>query len=66
MTKKSMLVILVIVAVIAVALGAQPWAGDGNDGPGAYQTDRDTVMDQAPTEPPSPPMPPGGRTGDEP
>jgi hypothetical protein len=64
MTKKRALVILVIVVVIVGAFGAQLWTGD--EDPGAHQTDRDTVMDLAPTEPPSPPQPPAGRTGDEP
>ena len=64
MTKQRVLVVLVIIALVVVALGAQMWTED--DDPGAHQTDRDTVMDQAPLEPPSPPQPPAGRTGDEP
>ena len=36
------------------------------DEPGVHQTDRDTVMDQAPLEPPSPPEPPAGRSRAEP
>lgn len=64
MTKQRVLVVLVIVVLVGVALGAQLLT-DADD-PGAHQTDRDTVMDQAPLEPPSPPQPPAGRSGDEP
>jgi hypothetical protein len=64
MTKKNVLAVLVVVVLLVVVLGAQLWTGD--DDPGAHLTDRDTVMDQAPLEPPSPPRPPAGRTGDEP
>ena len=63
MTRKSVLVV-VIAVLLVVALGAQLWAG--SDDPGAHQTDRDTVMDQAPTEPPMPPEPPAGRRGYDP
>jgi flagellar basal body-associated protein FliL len=60
MRNKKLLVVVLVVLVI-VAVGAQLWTGA--DDPGVHQTDRDTVMDQAPTEPPSPPEPPAGRTG---
>ena len=64
MTKKNVLVVFVVVLLLVVAVGAQLWSGD--DDPGVHQTDRDTVMDQAPLEPPSPPQPPAGRTGEGP
>ena len=61
MTKRNVILVLVVVALFAVVLGVQLWTGD--DDHGAHQTDRDTVMDQAPVEPPSPPHPPAGRSG---
>lgn len=64
MTKKNVLAVVVIVVLIAVALGARLWSGD--DDPGAHQIDRDTVMDNAPLDPPSPPQPPAGRSGGQP
>jgi hypothetical protein len=60
MRNEKLLIVLVVVLVV-VAIAAQLWTG--SDDPGAHQTDRDTVMDQAPTEPPSPPEPPAGRIG---
>lgn len=61
MTKKSVLIVFVVVLLVVVAVGAQFWNGDD---PGVHQTDRDTVMDNAPLEPPSPPQPPAGRSGE--
>ena len=61
MTKRNVLLVVVVVALFVVLLGVQLWTGE--DDPGAHQTDRDTVMDQAPVEPPSPPQPPAGRSG---
>ncbi len=63
MTKNSVLVVVlvVLVVVLVVAIGAQLWNGDPD--PGVHQTDRDTVMDRAPLEPPTPPQPPAGRSG---
>ena len=58
MTKKSVLVVLRVVVLLVTAVGAQ--LRNGNDDPGVHQTDRDTVMDQAPLERTSPPQPPAG------
>lgn len=64
MTKKNVLAVLVLVLLVVVSIGVQ--LCDGDDDSGVHQTDRDTVMDQAPLESPIPPRPPAGRTGEGP